>query len=168
MTIRPATCNDIPDIMVLYEAARHIMRTDGNMHQWTNGYPQREVLQQDIDAGNSYVVVDAEKQAIGTFAFILGIEPTYLSIYEGEWIDDSLPYATIHRLASSSDTHGIAQSCFSWAKEQGLSLRADTHRDNHIMQHILLAQGFRYCGIIFLANGDERLAYQWIGDEQSV
>lgn len=152
--------------MALYEAARHIMRADGNMHQWTNGYPQEEVLRHDIDAGNSYVVVDSEQQVVGTFAFIPGIEPTYLRIYEGQWTDDALPYATIHRLASSADTHDIASVCFSWAKQQGLSLRADTHRDNHIMQHILLTQGFRYCGIILLANGDERLAYQWFGDHQ--
>ena len=42
------------------------------------------------------------------------------------------------------------------------NLRADTHRDNRIMQHILQKHGFRYCGIIYLLNGDERLAYQKI------
>ncbi len=36
----------------------------------------------------------------------------------------------------------------------------DTHRDNHIMQHNILKHGFQYCGVILLANGDERLAYQ--------
>ena len=30
------------------------------------------------------------------------------------------------------------------------------------MQHILQKHGFRYCGIIYLLNGDERLAYQKI------
>ena len=30
------------------------------------------------------------------------------------------------------------------------------------MQHNLLKHGFSYCGIIYLANGDERLAYQRI------
>lgn len=29
-----------------------------------------------------------------------------------------------------------------------------------IMQHCIRKAGFRYCGIIHLANGDERLAYQ--------
>ena len=38
--------------------------------------------------------------------------------------------------------------------------RQDTHRDNHILQHILKKHGFQYCGIIYLLNGDERLAFQ--------
>ena len=29
-----------------------------------------------------------------------------------------------------------------------------------IMQHNIAKHGFTYCGIIYLANGDERLAYQ--------
>ena len=30
------------------------------------------------------------------------------------------------------------------------------------MQHCIKQYGFTYCGIIYLANGDERLAYQKI------
>ena len=36
----------------------------------------------------------------------------------------------------------------------------DTHRDNVIMRHVIDRYGFTYCGIIYLLNGDERLAYQ--------
>ena len=39
------------------------------------------------------------------------------------------------------------------------NIRIDTHRDNTIMRHCLLKAGFAYCGIIYLANGDERLAF---------
>ena len=46
--------------------------------------------------------------------------------------------------------------------ERSRHLRVDTHRENHIMQHLLLKFGFRYRGIIYLQNGDERLAYQLI------
>lgn len=38
-----------------------------------------------------------------------------------------------------------------------------THRDNKPMQHVVEQNGFKYCGIIHLENGDERLAYQRIG-----
>ena len=34
------------------------------------------------------------------------------------------------------------------------------YRDNVIMQHNIAKHGFSYCGIIYLASGDERLAYQ--------
>ena len=40
------------------------------------------------------------------------------------------------------------------------NIRIDTHRDNTIMQHVIQKHGFSYCGIIYLANGDERMAYQ--------
>ena len=41
----------------------------------------------------------------------------------------------------------------------------DTHRDNAIMQHNIKKHGFTYCGIIYLANGDKRLAYQKLNTE---
>lgn len=40
------------------------------------------------------------------------------------------------------------------------NLRADTHRNNRTMRHLLEKSGFRYCGIIHVADGSERLAYQ--------
>ncbi len=42
------------------------------------------------------------------------------------------------------------------------NIRIDTHLDNRIMQHVIKKYGFTYCGIIYLASGDERLAYQLI------
>ena len=40
------------------------------------------------------------------------------------------------------------------------NIRVDTHRDNKVMQHILTKQGFQRCGIIYVKNGTERIAYQ--------
>ena len=40
------------------------------------------------------------------------------------------------------------------------SLRADTHADNKIMQHLLEKNGFTRCGIIHVADGSPRFAYQ--------
>ena len=48
-----------------------------------------------------------------------------------------------------------------------VNIRIDTHRDNLIMQHNLLKHGFAYCGIIYLASGDTRLAYQRIVQGQT-
>lgn len=55
-----------------------------------------------------------------------------------------------------ADAHFV----FRWAFTQIDSIRIDTHRDNKPMQHLLNKNGFRYCGIIYLEDGDERLAYQ--------
>lgn len=149
-------------LMGIFEQAKRIMRKDGNMKQWTGSYPSIALVDKEIAEGNSYVCLNEQKEIIGTFAFIRGNDPTYARIYEGEWLEDTLPYATIHRLASTEESHGVAAACLKWCYEQIPNLRADTHRDNRILQHILKKHGFQYCGIIFLANGDERLAYQKI------
>ena len=49
---------------------------------------------------------------------------------------------------------------FDWVLGFTETIRIDTHRDNVIMHHILREYGFIYCGVIYLANGDARDAYQ--------
>lgn len=161
MIIRKAGYDDLVRIMEVCEQARGIMRSDGNLDQWTGGYPSEEVICNDIRSGVAYVVDDITG-VIGYFAFIPGVEKTYLRIDDGQWLDDSLPYATIHRMASTPDSHDVAATCFDWCWNQVHNLRIDTHRDNRIMQHCIRKFGFQYCGIIYLENGDERLAYQKI------
>lgn len=161
MTIRRATYNDVPRVLEVCEEARSIMRSDGNLSQWTGGYPSEEVIRQDIDRAVGYVI-ENEGMVEGYFACIPGIDRTYLEIEGGQWLEDSLPYCTIHRLASTVKSKGMSQSCFDWCWEQCPNLRIDTHEDNHIMRHCIEKYGFTYCGIIHLANGDPRLAFQKI------
>lgn len=158
--IRKTNITEIETLMDIFEQGKCIMRKDGNMKQWTNGYPTIEIINKDIENENSYVCIDEQQHIIGTFAFINGNDPTYTHIYEGEWMDDTRPYGVIHRLASTEDSKGVATACLQWCYEQIPNLRADTHRDNHILQYILKKHGFQYCGIIYLLNGDERLAFQ--------
>ena len=44
-TIRKATMQDVPRIIVLIEEARGIMRSCGNMNQWIGGYPSQETIE---------------------------------------------------------------------------------------------------------------------------
>jgi len=162
-TIRHTTFDDIPVCMSLFDAARAIMRSSGNMTQWNNGYPSRDVLENDIRNSNSYVICHENGMPIATFACIVGEDPTYKIIENGEWLHPELAYATIHRLASTPDTHDIARITFDFAQTLAPSLRVDTHADNIIMQHILDQYGFSKRGIIHLANGDPRIAYQYFG-----
>lgn len=158
--IRKTSPAEIETLMDIFEQAKRIMRKAGNMKQWTGNYPSTELVMRDIENGNSYVCLDDTGEIIGTFAFICGNDPTYAQIYEGSWVEDTQPYGVIHRLASTENSKGVAAACLQWCYEQIPNLRADTHRDNHILQHILKKHGFQYCGIIYLANGDERLAFQ--------
>ena len=47
------------------------------------------------------------------------------------------------------------------------SLRADTHADNKVMQHLLESEGFTRCGIIHVEDGTPRIAYQRLSLTQS-
>ena len=157
--IRAAREEDLAAIMPVLDAAKGIMRESGNMNQWKDGYPSRETILQDIREGNGYVVVDGSV-ITAYFAFIQSPEPTYSYIEKGKWLDDAMPYHVIHRIGSTPDSHGVFKAIMDWCREKDGNLRIDTHRDNHIMQHCILSYGFKYCGIIYLSNGDERLAYQ--------
>ena len=157
--IRKAISSEVADIMRVIEAAKGIMRSSGNMHQWVDGYPSESVILSDIEREVGYVVVDDTK-IVGYFAFIPSPDPTYAKIYQGEWSDDILPYHVIHRIASYPDVHNIFRDIIDYCYAIDTNLRVDTHRDNTIMQHNLLKHGFTYCGIIYLLSGDERLAYQ--------
>ena len=100
------------------------------------------------------------KKIVGYFAFLASPEPTYSKIYNGEWLDDVKPYHVIHRIASYPDVHGIFSDIMDFCFSRDANIRIDTHKDNLIMQHNIEKHGFTYCGIIYLASGDERLAYQ--------
>ena len=161
-TIRPAKLpNDADRILEVFAAAKAIMVADGNTKQWVNGYPSLAAVLADIEKGGGFVVED-EGRVVAYFAFLSSPEPTYATIYDGNWMDDTLPNHVVHRIASFPEVHGIFQSIMDFCFAHDRNIRIDTHRDNRIMQHNILKHGFHYCGIILLANGDERLAYQKI------
>ena len=164
--IRAAVPSDMAAIMNVVAAAKQIMRQSGNMQQWGKGYPSEAVITADMERHGGYVVVD-DGRVVGYFAFLPSPDPTYAKIYDGEWLDDSQPYHVVHRIASYADVHGVFSSIMEFCSAHEPNLRMDTHRANSIMQHNITKHGFSYCGIIYLANGDERLAYQrGVGSEE--
>lgn len=156
--IRRTELSDMPVILDIYDKARCFMRANGNMNQWVNGYPDEEVLKQDIENGISRVC-EQEGRPYAVFAFIPWEDITYRVIYDGAWLN-ACPYAAVHRVASDGTHHGVLHEIVEYCLASGLDLRIDTHRDNLVMQHQLEKCGFIRCGIIHLLNGDERIAYQ--------
>lgn len=157
--IRLAVLDDLDRIMEIFEIAKGFMKQTGNPNQWINGYPQRDFIRDEINAGHCWVCLNEDDAVIATFCFIPGPDCTYAHISEGAWLADC-PYHVIHRLASDGSCHGIAQACINWCEMHSDSLRADTHADNKVMQHLLEKNGFLRCGIIQVANGTSRIAYQ--------
>ena len=156
--IRHATISDLETIMGLIEDGRQKMIAQGNTKQWTKGHPSQEAIEADIAYGNSYLLCDGN-EALATFALIEGPDPTYTHIYNGQWLNDK-PYYVVHRVASSPKAHGVMHTILDFAFKHTDTLRIDTHEDNLTMQALLRKNGFSYCGIIHLANGDPRLAFQ--------
>lgn len=162
--IREAKTTDITDIMLVMEAAKKIMRSSGNMHQWADGYPSEAVIISDMEKHGGYIIEDAGR-IVGYFAFLPSPEPTYSKIYDGKWLDDVQSYHVVHRIASYPDVHGIFSDIMDFCFSHDANIRIDTHKDNRIMQHNIEKHGFTCCGIIYLANGDERMAYQKLNTE---
>jgi hypothetical protein len=157
--IRKANPEDMPRILEIYAYARRFMEETGNPNQWGKTNPPRETLEADVAARRLYVV---EKAGLihGVFFFSLGEDPTYQIIYDGQWGSEE-PYGTIHRIASDG-SGGVFAACLSWCRGQSGHLRIDTHRDNHVMQHIVEKHGFQRRGIIYIADGTPRIAYEYI------
>lgn len=162
--IRKAVLSDIDRLMEIFAKAREFMKNTGNPNQWINGYPQRELISDEILKGHCYVCCadssdESRERIVATFCFIEGPDPTYSYIENGSW-PNNLPYYVIHRLASDGTVPGIAAACIDLCSVVSPCLRADTHKDNKVMQHILERNGFKECGIIYVANGTQRIAYQ--------
>ena len=158
LAVRPAVMNDIPRILQLVNHSRGIMRANGNFVQW-DGYPGSDLIGSDIDRGIGHVVV-ADGQAVGYFALLLDPEPTYAYIEDGLWLDDTTPYGTIHRLACAPGVHVIARCAFAWSESRCASIRVDTHKNNHIMLHIIEKFGYSRCGVVYMRDGTPREAFQ--------
>ena len=163
MLVRRAAPEDLDAIMAIYDSGRAFMRAQGNYVQWVNGYPSRDLLAEDIRKGQCYVC-EAEGEIAGVFAFILGEDPTYQKIEEGSWRSAS-PYGTVHRLASSGKYRGVGKTCYDFCKCRIGHVRADTHEDNRAMRRSLERNGFQRRGVIHIADGTPRIAYEFLAED---
>ena len=162
MQIRKTTLADVDAVAAIYDRARVFMCEQGNPTQWAGEYPNADTARADVADGVGYVC-EEDGRVVGTFAFIVGEEPTYQVIEGGSWRSDE-PYGTIHRIASAGTVRGVARVCFDFCAAQISHLRIDTHADNRPMQGAILKFGFERRGIIHVEDGSPRLAYDWLGE----
>ena len=153
-----ATAADLPQILAIYAHARAYMAQHGNPNQWGANRPTEADITAHIAAHELYVLREAD--AIhGVFAFILGEDPTYRVIKDGSWLSNS-PYGTIHAVASDGSIHGFLTQIVAYCQQTTRHLRIDTHPDNLVMQHVISKNGFTKCGVIHVADGSPRFAYE--------
>lgn len=109
MEIRRAVIVDLASMEQIYARARKFMITTGNPDQWEPSYPGRELLVKNITDGQAYVL-EEKGRVHGAFAFIVGEEPTYTKICDGQWRKNET-YGTVHRLASDGTVKGAGRAC---------------------------------------------------------
>lgn len=156
--VRTANMEDLPTIEAIYARARQFMADTGNPNQWGKTNPPVEQLLIDIQRKELFVVTN-ETGIHGVFYFAMGADPTYANIYEGCWGSEE-PYGTIHRIASDG-SGGVFSAALAFCKEKTGHLRIDTHHDNKVMQHVVEKHGFQRRGIIYIADGSPRIAYEY-------
>lgn len=164
MIFRKAAEADISSILSIIGQAQSYFKDNG-INQWQNNYPNYSTVREDIISGRGYVLI-VDNFIAGTVALSFDGEKTYRSIYEGQWLSDG-DYCVVHRIAVASGYKGtglasailrnVEDICL---KKGSTSIKVDTHRDNSSMQKLLCKNGFAYCGIIYLEDKSERLAFE--------
>lgn len=164
MEFRKSEAKDVKGIMKIIDKAKDYLKSKG-INQWQNGYPNESTIIEDIDNENSYVLT-LNNEIIGTTALFFEIEKTYNNIYDGKWKTLS-DYTVIHRIAIDENLKGknIGEEIIKEIEKITLkrnihSIKVDTHRNNKSMRNFLKKNGFEYCGIIYIEDGSERLAFE--------
>ena len=157
--VRNAQMADLPTLEDIYTHARRFMAQTGNPNQWGTKNPPTAQLKEDIGRQELYILED-ETGIHGVFYFAMGEDPTYGEIFEGSW-GSGEPYGTIHRIASDG-SGGIFTAALDYCKTRSGHIRIDTHHDNKIMQHVVEKHGVVRRGIIYIADGSPRIAYEYL------
>lgn len=166
MIFRKAKETDLNKILNLIVQAQLYFKENG-INQWQNGYPNINSITNDIQNDYCYVL-EKDNLIVGSVAVIFDIEKTYNEIYEGNWKSNQ-EYVVIHRLVVESNHKGkgLASEILRNIEELSLqreihSIKVDTHKDNTSMQKLLYKNGFEYCGIIYLEDNYQRIAFEKI------
>lgn len=164
LSLRHTKLEDVERVMEMIKQAQQYFKENG-IDQWQNNYPNAKVIESDIQNGHSFVLLKNDV-IVGTVAISFEEEVTYNRIFEGAWKSND-NYAVIHRVAVDSELKGIGlssemikQTELMCNKKDVRSIKVATHKDNRAMQRSLIKNGFEYCGVIYLADGSKRVAFQ--------
>lgn len=170
---RRAESADMDALLDILEQAKAYLRESG-VDQWQEGYPNREALAADIEAGRGWLFECVDNGEIAGYECVAMTPEVCYREIDGAWLTEGENYAVIHRAMAAARYRGtrLAAEMFSFAAELAagmgrLSVRVDTHRDNKAMNRLCEKQGFTYCGVVDLglvdpASDSLRNAYEKI------
>lgn len=159
---RKAIFTDQQQIWTILQQAIARRKADGS-NQWQDGYPNLEVVHNDIVNEYGYVLTDNET-IVGYCAILINNEPEYAKI-EGKWLTWT-DFIVVHRVAIANNYlgRGLAKYIFEQIEDVARqhkiwSIKADTNFDNAPMLHILETLGYTYCGEVHF-RGSPRKAFE--------
>ncbi len=140
--IRLAKKEDVVECRKLADFANDLMLSRGNP-QWSCGYPQIEILYNDVELNRLYVAEDN-----GEIVAMVVIQKEKDEIYEKYNFWTEGPYISVHRIVSKRSGLGryLIQMAIDEAKKIGANVRLDTHVKNINMQKLIESLGFILVG----------------------
>lgn len=162
MKIRKTAMCDVDSVLFIINEAKQYFK-EHTINQWQEGYPNKDAIINDINNNEGYVL-EENNEILATCMISIKEDPTYNYIEDGSWLSSG-KYAVIHRVATRSDQKGKGLASLFINEIRNIyptisSIRVDTHPDNTSMQQVFNKNDFIYCGIIYLANKDKRMAYE--------
>ena len=161
---RKATSSDASSIWKILQFAIASRKKDGS-NQWQDGYPNPEVIADDIDKGIGYVLTRNDV-IVGYVAILINDEPEYANI-KGKWLTND-DFVVFHRVAIAEKWlgKGLAKELLfhieDFTQGHGIkSIKADTNFDNKPMLRLFENSGYEYCGEVYF-RGSPRKAYEKI------
>ena len=159
---RPAKISEAFEIWQILKDAIQRRKEDGS-NQWQDGYPNMDVVKNDIERKIGFVLTQNDN-IIGYTAVIINDEPDYINI-EGKWLTNQ-EFMVYHRVAISKKflAKGMAKKMMKLIEEYALSkniysLKADTNHDNKPMLKIFEKMGYSFCGTVHIRQSP-RKAYE--------
>ncbi|HZH87296.1 MAG TPA: GNAT family N-acetyltransferase [Brumimicrobium sp.] len=162
ISFRKANNEDTLVIWNILQQAIARRKADGSK-QWQDGYPNENVIQDDINKNAGYVLTENDK-IIGYCAVLINDEPEYANI-QGKWKTNG-NFVVYHRVAIA-ESHlgkGLAKVMLKFIEQFALenkiySIKADTNFDNVAMLALFEKLAYEYCGEVFF-RGSARKAYE--------
>ena len=128
-------------------------KKDGS-NQWQDGYPNTEVIINDIQKKYGYVL-SLNDEIVGYYVLIVNDEHDYLHIEEELLTHDD--FIVFHRLAISEKflNKGLAKKMVSHIEQYAISknihsVKADTNHDNTQMLKLFKSLNYSFCGKVYI------------------
>ncbi|MGA8941980.1 MAG: GNAT family N-acetyltransferase [Thermoactinomyces sp.] len=145
------------EIVRIFEHVKEGLREQG-IDQWTEDYPDREILQKDIGNGNMYLLV-SEGEIAAIAALDQNQEPQYEDI---PWKDKTGNFLVVHRLCVNPDYQGKGISRLfmdeieRFAKDQGYSsIRLDTQMVNEKAMNLYESHDYEKRGTFYFPHASK-------------